>query len=220
MENENEIRPIKKRNAVVRLLKRIPLSLWIKLVLVLIVVGVVVYLVSSVKHVVTTTTTTADVVKNEKIDITPTMIRSIEQIGEWSFLEIADEEIVDTTRHGFFSDDELVRIYYGTLRLGINLHEAQEGWLTMEGDSLIAKLPSVRLLDDNFIDEARTRSFISSGKWTHADRKQMYLRAAAKMRQRCLTKKNYAVARENAKTQFGSMLRSMGFEKVAVTVSE
>lgn len=217
---ENEIKPIKKSNAVVRLLKRIPFSLWTKLVLTLIVVGVVVYLLSSVKHVVTTTTTTADVVKNEKIDITPTMIRSIEQIGEWSFLEITDEEIVDTVRRGFFSDDELVRIYYGTLRLGINLREAHEGWLAMSGDSLIAKLPPVRLLDDNFIDEARTRSFISSGKWTHTDRKAMYYRAAAKMRQRCLTKKNYAVARENAKTQFSEMLRSMGFDKVAVTVDE
>ena len=220
MENENEIRLIKKHNAVGRLLKRIPFSLWMKLVLVLIVVGVVVYLVGSVKHVVTTTTTTADIVKNEKIDLTPTMIRSIEQIGEWSFLEITDEEIVDTTRHGFFSDDELVRIYYGTLRLGINLREAHEGWLTMDGDSLIAKLPPVRLLDDNFIDETRTRSFISSGKWTHADRKVMYYRAAAKMRQRCLTRKNYTVARENAKTQFSEMLRSMGFEKVAVTVDQ
>ena len=217
---ENEIKPTKKSNAVVRLLKRIPLALWIKLMLALIVVGVVVYLMCRVKHVVTTTTTTADVVKNEKIDITPTMIRSIEQIGEWAFLEITDEEIVDTVRRGFFSDDELVRIYYGTLRLGINLREANEGWLAMKGDSLIAKLPPVRLLDDNFIDEARTRSFIASGKWTHADRKAMYHRAAAKMRQRCLTKKNYAVARENAKTQFGEMLRSMGFEKVAVSIDE
>ena len=156
--------------------------------------------------------------KNEKIDVTPTVIRSIEQIGEWSFLEINDEELVDTVRRGIFSNDKLVRIYYGTLRLGINLKDAKEGWLSMSGDTLVAKLPPVRLLDNDFIDETRTRSFIASGKWSNVDRKEMYDRAARKMRQRCLTKKNYDAAQLNAKEQFGQMLRSMGFEKTRVEI--
>ena len=135
-------------------LKRVPLSIWLKLTFVVLIVSIVVYLISSIKTVVTTTNTTVpDVVKNEKIDVTPTMIRSIEQIGEWSFLEINDEELVDTVRRGIFSNDELVRIYYGTLRLGINLKDAKEGWLSMSGDTLVAKLPPVRLLDNDFIDE-------------------------------------------------------------------
>lgn len=200
-------------------LKRVPLSIWLKLTFVVLIVGIVVYLISSIKTVVTTTNTTVpDVVKNEKIDVTPTMIRSIEQIGEWSFLEINDEELVDTVRRGIFSNDELVRIYYGTLRLGINLKDAKEGWLSMSGDTLVAKLPPVRLLDNDFIDETRTRSFIASGKWSNVDRNEMYDRAARKMRQRCLTKKNYAAAQLNAKEQFGQMLRSMGFEKTRVEI--
>lgn len=200
-------------------LKRVPLSIWLKLTFVVLIVGIVVYLISSIKTVVTTTNTTVpDVVKNEKIDVTPTMIRSIEQIGEWSFLEINDEELVDTVRRGIFSNDELVRIYYGTLRLGINLEDAKEGWLSMSGDTLVAKLPPVRLLDNDFIDETRTRSFIASGKWSSVDRKEMYDRAVQKMRQRCLTKKNYAAAQLNAKEQFGQMLRSMGFEKTRVEI--
>lgn len=200
-------------------LKRVPLSIWLKLTFVVLIVGIVVYLISSIKTVVTTTNTTVpDVVKNEKIDVTPTMIRSIEQIGEWSFLEINDEELVDTVRRGIFSNDELVRIYYGTLRLGINLKDAKEGWLSRSGDTLVAKLPPVRLLDNDFIDETRTRSFIASGKWSSVDRKEMYDRAVQKMRQRCLTKKNYAAAQLNAKEQFGQMLRSMGFEKTRVEI--
>ena len=200
-------------------LKRVPLSIWLKLTFVVLIVSIVVYLISSIKTVVTTTNTTVpDVVKNEKIDVTPTMIRSIEQIGEWSFLEINDEELVDTVRRGIFSNDELVRIYYGTLRLGSNLKDAKEGWLSMSGDTLVAKLPPVRLLDNDFIDETRTRSFIASGKWSSVDRKEMYDRAVQKMRQRCLTKKNYAAAQLNAKEQFGQMLRSMGFEKTRVEI--
>lgn len=209
----------KSRFGLMAVLKRVPLSIWLKLTFVVLIVGIVVYLISSIKTVVTTTNTTVpDVVKNEKIDVTPTMIRSIEQIGEWSFLEINDEELVDTVRRGIFSNDELVRIYYGTLRLGINLKDAKEGWLNMSGDTLVAKLPPVRLLDNDFIDETRTRSFIASGKWSSVDRKEMYDRAVQKMRQRCLTKKNYAAAQLNAKEQFGQMLRSMGFEKTRVEI--
>ena len=191
-------------------------ALILKVALVAVAVVAIVLIARHYVHKVSTTSTPAVIAKNEKIDITPLQIRSIEQIGEWSFLEINDEELVDTVRHGFFSDDKLVRIYYGTLRLGINLKEAHEGWLAFEGDTLCAVLPPIRLLDNNFIDEARTRSFIESGKWTHQDRKAMYDRAARMMRQRCLTRANYQTARSNAKAQFEQMLRSMGYDKVKV----
>ena len=191
-------------------------ALILKVALVAVAVVAIVLIARHYIHKVSTTSTPAVIAKNEKIDITPLQIRSIEQIGEWSFLEINDEELVDTVRHGFFSDDKLVRIYYGTLRLGINLKEAHEGWLAFEGDTLCAVLPPIRLLDNNFIDEARTRSFIESGKWTHQDRKAMYDRAARMMRRRCLTRANYQTAQSNAKAQFEQMLRSMGYDKVKV----
>ena len=47
---------------------------------------------------------------DNKIDITPTRIQEIQDIGQWEFLSINDEELIDTINHGFFSDDELVRI--------------------------------------------------------------------------------------------------------------
>ena len=191
-------------------------ALLIKALLIVVLVVVVVLVARHYINKVSSTSTMTEVVKDERIDITPSQIRSIEQIGEWSFLEINDEELIDTIRHGFFSDDELVRIYYGTLRLGINLKEAHEGWLVMQNDTLCAILPPVRLLDNNFIDETRTRSFIETGKWTHHDRKAMYNRAVQRMRRRCLTKKNYQSARDNARVQFEQMLRSMGYDKVRV----
>ena len=126
-------------------------ALLIKALLIVVLVVVVVLVARHYINKVSSTSTMTEVVKDEKIDITPSQIRSIEQIGEWSFLEINDEELIDTVRHGFFSDDELVRIYYGTLRLGINLKEAHEGWLAMQNDTLCAILPPVRLLDNSFI---------------------------------------------------------------------
>ena len=108
-----------------------------------------------------------------QVELSPTQVRSIEAIGQWEFLAVSDEELVDTIRKGFFSDDQLTRIYYGTLRLGVDMSRVQKGWVTMRGDTIVCTLPPVQLLDKNFIDEARTRSFYESGKWSNADREAL-----------------------------------------------
>ena len=146
--------------------------------------------------------------------LSPTQVKSIEAIGQWEFLSINDEELVDTTRHGFFGDDHLVRIYYGTLRLGIDMRDVKEGWLKADKDSITCTLPDIKLLDNNFIDEAKTQSFYEDGKWTGKDRQAMYYRAYDNMKRRCLTPANIATAEENAKQQFREMLGAMGFNKV------
>ena len=103
---------------------------------------------------------------DDRIDVTPTQIMSIKAIGEWEFLSVNAEELVDTVRKGFFTDDELARIYYGTLRLGIDMGKLESDWIEASGDSVMLLLPKVGLLDAAFIDEARTKSFFESGKPT------------------------------------------------------
>ncbi len=153
---------------------------------------------------------------NQQIDITPTQIQSIKNIGQWAFLTINDEEMIDTVRTGFFSDDQLVRIYYGTLQLGIDMNDTSDEWITRSNDSIVILLPEVRLLDKNFIDEARTRSFMESGKWTSADRHALYHRAQAAMIRRCVTPANLRSAEQQAATQFDELMRSMGFNNVII----
>ena len=144
---------------------------------------------------------TVGVTTEEQTTLSPTQVESIEAIGEWEFLAISNEELVDTVRRGFFGDDQLVRIYYGTLRLGINMKDVKEGWIqaNAEKDSIVCTLPPIRLLDNNFIDEARTRSFFEEGKWTGADRQALYDRAYAQMKKRCLTSSNLRSAQRNAR---------------------
>lgn len=156
--------------------------------------------------------------RNERIDITPTQIQSIRRIGQWEFLAIKDEELVDTIDRGFFSDKELVRIYYGTVRLGIDLQQTEDDWIEVKDSVVTATLPPIRLLDRNIIDEAQTRSFFESGSWTSADREALYQRAYQKMIDRCMTEENIATAEENAREQFAQLLHSMGFKKVKVKV--
>lgn len=158
----------------------------------------------------------ASVATKEHVELSPTQIERIKAIGQWEFLTVSDEELVDTVRHGFFGDDELVRIYTGTLRLGIDMADVDEDWIRTDGDTLRVLLPPVRLLDTNFIDEASARSFYESGRWTQADRKALARKARQKMLARCLTPQNIASAEQNATAQFHQMLRAMGFPYVSI----
>jgi hypothetical protein len=158
----------------------------------------------------------AYVATKEHVELSPTQIEHIKAIGQWEFLTVSDEELVDTVRHGFFGDDELVRIYTGTLRLGIDMADVEEDWISTDGDTLRVLLPPVRLLDTNFIDEASARSFYESGRWTQADRKALARKARQKMLARCLTPQNIASAEQNAAAQFHQMLRAMGFPYVSI----
>lgn len=153
---------------------------------------------------------------DNRIDVTPTIITSMKEIGEWEFLSVNDEELVDTIRRGFLRDEKLVRIYYGKLSLGINMHDVSPRWVKQEGDSIILTLPEIELLDKDFIDETRTKAFIETGNWTDADRDSLYQRAYAKMKRRCLTKSNIEAARENAAEQFGKMLKTLNVEKYRI----
>jgi hypothetical protein len=153
---------------------------------------------------------------DDRIGDTPTQIESMRAIGEWEFLSVSNEELVDTVRKGLLSDDHLVRIYYGTLRLGINMHQARPHWLTVSGDTATAVLPKVGLLDKDFIDEARTKSFYESGSWQESDREALYKKAYRMMLQRCMTPSNLKAAEENAEAQFRKMLLALGYKNVII----
>lgn len=153
---------------------------------------------------------------DQTIDITPQQIESIRAIGQWEFLSISNEELIDTTRKGFFSDDHLSRIYYGTVRLGIDMQKMDSTWITVQGDSITLWLPRPTLLDRDFIDEARTKSFHQSGRWTAQDRETLYRRAQQRMLRYSLTSKNMEAARQNGETQLRRLMQSMGFKHVNI----
>ena len=154
---------------------------------------------------------------DEEIGITPTQIQSIKAIGEWEFLSVSAEELVDTTRRRLLMKDELARIYYGTLRLGVDMHQVKPGWIKASGDSITMTLPAISLLDKDFIDEARTKPFYESGSWSATDREALYKKAYRMMTQHCLTKENLRAAEANGQEQFTNMLQSMGYKHVKVT---
>ena len=157
---------------------------------------------------------------DDSIGLTPTQIESIKAVGEWEFLSISTEELIDTTRKRLFSDDQLVRIYYDTLRLGVNMKQVEPGWIEQRHDTLFLTLPKVGLLDRDFIDEARTKSFFESGSWKAEDREALYKRAYQKMKVHCLTPTNLRTAEDNARESFRKLLRSMGYPKTVINFAK
>jgi hypothetical protein len=189
-------------------------SIIIYFLVVLLAVGVVVWLLHAVKQ------TEVSIVTDQHIDLTPEQVTSIKAIGEWEFLAIANEELVDTVRKRLLKDDHLARIYYGTLRLGINMHQVKPGWIAPSGDSIEVTLPKIGLLDRDFIDEARTKSFFESGSWSHEDREKLYHQAYQKMLNHCLTPENLQQARQNGEEQFRNMMKTLGYEHILIRWEE
>ena len=153
---------------------------------------------------------------DQHIDVTPQQIESIRAIGQWEFLAISNEELVDTTRKGLFRDDHLARIYYGTVRLGVDMQKMDSTWITVQGDSITLWVPRPALLDNDFIDEARTKSFHESGRWTALDRETLYRRAQQRMLRYSLTPNTIETARQNGDVQMRRLLQSMGFQHVNI----
>ena len=160
------------------------------------------------------------IVTDQGIDDTPQIVESLKAIGQWEFLSVTDEEMVDTVRKGFFSDDQLARIYYGRLHLGIDMSKVADDWISSKGDSVSVVLPPIQLLDSNFIDETRTKAFIEKGTWTDGDRQRLYEKARRQMLARCLTKSNLKSAEDNATRQMNEMMKQMGFKKIRIRIKE
>jgi hypothetical protein len=96
------------------------------------------------------------------------------------------------------------------------MHDVEPGWIEASGDTVTLTLPAVRLLDRDFIDEARTKAFYESGKWTGHDREALYRKAHRMMLAHCLTPANLRTAESNADAQFRRMMKGMGFNHVNI----
>ena len=155
--------------------------------------------------------------ENSELLPSPTQLRSIERIGKWEFLSIETEEIVDTVRQRLLLPDQhLVRIYRGTLSLGIDLSQAQQDWVRMREDTVVVALPPIVLLNPQFINEAETQTFHETGTWDAQSREQLYQKARRQMLDRCLSERNKEKARESGKAQMETLMRNLGIVNVVV----
>lgn len=155
---------------------------------------------------------------NPNIDRTPIEISDIRSIGQWEFLSIRTEELVDSVKKGIFFDDRLICIYKGTLSLGINMEQFDASWFRTTGtDSIALTLPPVTLLDRNFINEAETNVFYESGKWSEKEKDELYQKAQQSMMRRALSPENRSMAEKQARIQITQQMQSFGFKHVEIS---
>ena len=161
-----------------------------------------------------------ELVKDTRIDMTPEAINSIRDIGQWEFLSVSTEEMVEWHQTSALGDKHLVRIYHGTLRLGIDMDRCSQDWFTsLEDSAAILKLPALDLLDTNFIDEAKTRSLYEKGTFSSTVYDEMYRKADLAMRHRCMTPQNIRIAQENACEHFTRIFKAFGFKTIDIHFS-
>ncbi len=160
--------------------------------------------------------TSTDSAVDKPIAQSPEEIVHLRSIGQWEFLSVKSEELVERHHTGLMSDRDLICIYRGTLRIGVDLRKLPEDWVEVKGRNAIVHLPQPSLLDENFLDESRTTVFMEQGMFRPEEREGMIAEAKNKMKQRALSTDNLSIARRNAESQFQKLFLAMGFEDVIV----
>lgn len=150
------------------------------------------------------------------IEQSPEEILRLQAIGQWEFLSVESEELVERHYSGLMSERDLVCIYRGTLRIGVDMRKLPSDWVEMKERSAILHLPQPSLLDENFLDESRTTVFFEQGVFRPEERDAMRTEAKDKMKKRAMTTENLSIARRNAEAQFQKLFLAMGYEDVVV----
>lgn len=153
---------------------------------------------------------------DKPIEQSPEEIMRLQAIGQWEFLSVESEELVERHYSGLMSERDLVCIYRGTLRIGVDMRKLPSDWVEMKERSAILHLPQPSLLDENFLDESRTTVFFEQGVFRPEERDAMRTEAKDKMKKRAMTTENLSIARRNAEAQFQKLFLAMGYEDVVV----
>ena len=153
---------------------------------------------------------------DKPIEQSPEEIMRLQAIGQWECLSVEAEELVERHYSGLMSERDLVCIYRGTLRIGVDMRKLPSDWVEMKERSAILHLPQPSLLDENFLDESRTTVFFEQGVFRPEERDAMRTEAKDKMKQRAMTTENLSIARRNAEAQFQKLFLAMGYEDVVV----
>ena len=161
------------------------------------------------------------IVQEEQVDETPALVDSIRAIGEWQLTYLDIETQIDTVRSRWLGlvHDKVVRRYYGHVSLGIDMQKLSADWYYRHGDSISLTLPKVRILDQNFIDESRTKLVEADDDEFEQDpqtKQDMLDRAHRIMLQRASTHEVLSKAERQATNRLTRRFQNIGYKHVEV----
>ena len=149
---------------------------------------------------------------------TPVNLDSIRAIGQWAFLTVEMDEVVDTVDRGLFSSDRISVAYHGTLHYGIDVAEARPGWVTI----VSVVLPPVKLLDYRFLDERNVKVYEGRDDMDFINkptvRAALVRKAKAAMIRR--GRENIPEARGKAEAEVRRIFSQHGYKKIVVSFED
>lgn len=154
--------------------------------------------------------------QNVAIEETPEEIIAIKNIGQWELLSVNCEEMAERHESRMLGDRHLVRIYYGTIRIGLDTEEFGDDWFVSHGKTVRLNLPNVKILDEHFIDEARTKTFYEEGTFNVETKQELYEEAQKAMKARALTVQNLKTAQLGAEKQMKVLFKALGYDTIIV----
>lgn len=154
--------------------------------------------------------------QNVAIEETPEEIIAIKNIGQWELLSVNCEEMAERHESRMLGDRHLVRIYYGTIRIGLDTEEFGDDWFVSYGKTVRLNLPNVKILDEHFIDEARTKTFYEEGTFNAETKQELYEEAQKAMKARALTVQNLKTAQLGAEKQMKVLFKALGYDTIIV----
>lgn len=152
----------------------------------------------------------------------PVTIRDIAKTEQLKVLSAHKEVLASMHRvkSGLLKDTEekIYVIYPATLHFGFDLNECDTNSIRSHGDTVVVKLPPVRILnkDGKSVDEAAKRTAIEEGAWSAQEMIELRQRAEAMMRRQCEYDSCYARAEVTGRSMVATMLRSLGYRHVEV----
>ena len=160
-----------------------------------------------------------------EVTVTPTPVDldSIHNIGQWSFLSIELDQVVDTIDKGFFSSDRISVGYHGTLHYGIDVAEARPGWVTIAGDTAVSVvLPPVKLLDDRFLDERNVKVYEGRDDMDFINKPTVRAALGRKAKAAMIRRgrENIPEARGKAEAEVRRIFSQHGYKKIVVSFED
>jgi Protein of unknown function (DUF4230) len=172
------------------------------------------------------------------IEDTPMLIKEIKSIAQLVSIESYDEVVADSTKVAdlkkeveqsylgrvlqvpvYITIPQIVIIGKGKVVAGTDLQQLKETDFFVQKDSVSLTLPKAQIIDI-IINPSGFETFSEAGNWSDAEVKLVKEKIKKKMEQRALARNILTKADARAKLVMEGFLRSAGFKKVLVRITE
>ncbi len=162
------------------------------------------------------------------IENTPIIIENIKDMQQLITIASYDEVVVTkimNDEHPILSNilnpgavKKIVLIAKGKVYAGMDLRTLKENDVKIIKDSISINLPKTRIIDA-IVNPSDCEIFIENGTWTTLEVNNVKMEAKVKIQERAIDRKILEKASKKSILVIENFLRSIGFKKIAITIT-